>query len=61
MNFLTVTLCAVGLFFCWVGYRLMERSLGKVSGQLTGLFLFLLGVACIAAAFLVRGIFPAFV
>jgi hypothetical protein len=61
MILFSMILVVIGLFPCWLGYSLLDRSSGRISGVLAGLFMLLLGLALIAAGLLVHGFIPAFV
>jgi hypothetical protein len=61
MIIISLVLGAVGLSFCWLGYGVIGRSSGSVAGVLTGLFMFLLGLAFLAAGVFLHGFIPAFV
>ena len=61
MIIVSLVLGAVGLFFCWLGYGVIGRSAGSVAGVLTGLFMFLLGLALVLVGIFLHGFIPAFV
>ena len=61
MIVISIALAVVGLFFFCIGYRVIDRSSGSVSGVLTGVFMLLLGLGLIVAGFLLHGFIPAFV